>query len=1068
MTTGVRLLRGVFALAALALLMAGIPLALWHLGGPLLPDHLPGIDETAAALRNPADGRFVLGFLVVCGWLFWTHLVVSTAAEIGDQIRSRPRRRGRPFDGRGFRTSRALTGTLIVWLVTMFASPAASSAAVPATTTVSMSFEPTPAAAHLTDLDAGQSVGPEYTVAPRDSLWSIAEKTLGDPLRWRQIYDLNAGRTQSDGGRLDDRSLLHVGWVLRLPFDGAPPPALDGRIRIQPGDTLTRLAEEYLHDARRYPQLYETNVGRPQADGGVLQDPNQIRPGWLLTIPPNDDVASPTPAPSVPAPPAPTPITPPVPSSVPAAATPTVAPPSTTRAPAELPSAAPQPTVTPVPSDLDNSTALPAALAVSSVAAAAFVSGLALWRRRQLRFRGTRRHIALPDAIHAPAEAAAASSARSDDTHLLDLALRSVAAVCEPQDGYPDLTAAWLGSNDVDLLLADPYPPPLPFTAGDDNALWHVTCDDELPIDDRDMAGAANPFPAVAAFGTGDDGTTTLLLDLEHHGAVHVVGDDRAAQDLVRNVVIELALSSWADATQILVVGLESQLTDLPPGRISHFLDLSDALARLEAAREATHQHLDRLSTDSVVEARVHDQLSETWVVTVLVIADPAAIHGAALDALCRDLSTMSRTSTAVLTGGSSSDLPGLQVRVRSDGSVDVPEITDNPLQAVQMSAELALGLVSVIGTTFQPDVAIPASTDPSPWAVEMTIDGSLAPEDTPHTDDQIDDDLESDASLFALAPAADGEIATADPAESEAPASPLLERTLMRTERNDPDLDADLALWHAGEPPTRPLVAILGEPEMRAPGVRPARRVPWLLEVALYLALHPQGVDRDKISTDLWPEGRNIQPPTIRRAIADVRAWAGVDTSTDPPTDFIPAISSSGADRYRMLGHLCDWDLFRRLRKRAQARCAAGRRSDAIDDYVAALGLVRGPVLRPLRDRGYAWLRNPDQHHDSVVPAFIIDTAHELVDLALDGDDLPLARSAAETARLVDPDLTFDRPFTDLMRVAHAEGNLAEMREQADLLLAERGFEVGEDLPPESFAVFDALFPNGLRAPAS
>jgi hypothetical protein len=41
-------------------------------------------------------------------------------------------------------------------------------------------------------------------------------------------------------------------------------------------------------------------------------------------------------------------------------------------------------------------------------------------------------------------------------------------------------------------------------------------------------------------------------------------------------------------------------------------------------------------------------------------------------------------------------------------------------------------------------------------------------------------------------------------------------------------------------------------------------------------------------------------------------------------------------------------------------------------------------------------------------------------------------------------------------------------MREQADLLLAERGFEVGEDLPPESFAVFDALFPNGLRAPAS
>jgi hypothetical protein len=49
-------------------------------------------------------------------------------------------------------------------------------------------------------------------------------------------------------------------------------------------------------------------------------------------------------------------------------------------------------------------------------------------------------------------------------------------------------------------------------------------------------------------------------------------------------------------------------------------------------------------------------------------------------------------------------------------------------------------------------------------------------------------------------------------------------------------------------------------------------------------------------------------------------------------------------------------------------------------------------------------------------------------------------------------------------MRIAHAEGNTGAMRQYAELLLAERDFEIGEDLPPESFAVFHELFPNGLN----
>jgi len=290
----------------------------------------------------------------------------------------------------------------------------------------------------------------------------------------------------------------------------------------------------------------------------------------------------------------------------------------------------------------------------------------------------------------------------------------------------------------------------------------------------------------------------------------------------------------------------------------------------------------------------------------------------------------------------------------------------------------------------------------------------------------------------------------------------PVTERALSRLEREDPGLDEDLAQWHSAATPPRPLVGILGSPLMRAPGGLPASRQSWFLEIAVYLALHPRGVSVDKLATDLWPADRQAKEATVRRALVDVRAWAG-HAPEDPNDFYLPTGTPGVATQYRLTRFLLDWDLFRRLRKRANARAAAGQIDDALADYGAALQLVRGPILRSDREHGYNWLRNPDQYLDSIIPGWIVDTAHELVDLALAHGELETARSAVEASRVVDPELTHDRPLLDLMRIAHAEGNLAEMREHADLLLSERGFEVGEDLPPESFAVFHALFPNGI-----
>ncbi|WP_285690280.1 S8 family serine peptidase [Actinoplanes sp. NBRC 103695] len=53
-----------------------------------------------------------------------------------------------------------------------------------------------------------------------ENLTEIAGRFLGDGARSVEIFNLNSGRKQPDGGRLTDASSLRAGWVLSLPWDG--------------------------------------------------------------------------------------------------------------------------------------------------------------------------------------------------------------------------------------------------------------------------------------------------------------------------------------------------------------------------------------------------------------------------------------------------------------------------------------------------------------------------------------------------------------------------------------------------------------------------------------------------------------------------------------------------------------------------------------------------------------------------------------------------------------------------------------------------------------------------------
>ncbi|MCX6462672.1 MAG: LysM peptidoglycan-binding domain-containing protein [Pseudonocardiales bacterium] len=1199
MNTLGRTVRALAAAAAILGLLVGVPAALWHVAGRLLDGRLllalePG-GSVLEVLTSPDDGTLLIAFLVAVGAIAWLMLAVSLVGELVAVVTRRPTAR---LTLPGLRWSSGIAAALVS--AVLGAGPAVAAPALAADTTLLAATPsdtswtrpgptgPRPAdPAQVVPAPGQDGTGPVHVVERRDSLWRIAETVLGDPLRWREIYDLNAGREQPDGGRLTEASLLTVGWRLELPHDARV------AIRVAPGDTLTGLAAEHLGDPALADRLFDLNSATPQPGGAALTDPDLIRPGWTLSLP------VPTADPPVPA----------APQPPPGRTSPGRAEPEEGRAtdPTTRPAPAPPaPELLPGPTDGENATdgsgetgtpddgatggatadagrtdggsdtvdeapmwAL-AAGGVSALVAGGAAVSLALHRRRQLRHRPPRYRIAVPDDDHGqlewslhhpePADEATRTAARH-----LDLALRCLTAPDQPADALPTgLRTIRLTDTDALVTTTGEEGLPAPFAPTGEAHRWVLDAETPLPLTDAAAAGLCAPYPILVSIGT--DGARTLMIDLEERRLLRLGGDPDRCTALLRHLAAELATSATAEDTEILLVGLDDDLAALNPDQVV-VTDLASALTEIDHRARATRAALVRHHLYSVVDGRRRNLAPDAWLPTVLLVAHSLdADEHALLDAV--DL-TDSAVAVVVLDSGD----PALTVD--PTGVLHLDDVGDGPWTAATLATRAGTRLATLLGTTNAPPEPARPLDHPQPWAAGMDEDGGLSDAAPPHvpyatspggstrlerdddgdetdiamsdgedrsspaiTDDtgrgrgsepddagpddrtapdttrdgdgvgdaegrigrdecgRLDDlDLESETGAGPGSGAGDapepaggrpagvpiprspepaGDAAAADHDEDDrgtdghgaggVAVDPQALRRLAIVDHQDPGLDADLAAWRSGEAPAVPMIAILGEPAVRAPGPPPATRTSWFTEVLVYLSLHPTGVTAQQAAADLWPDGHRISPATIRHAFYGARRWAGRGLGGDASASFVSDMAHDST--YRLRGHLLDWDLFRRLRKRAQARRAAAH-PGAAADYEAALSLIRGPVLTALRPGGYAWLNNHDQRHDLQIPGFLVDTAHELVDLALAGGYTATARRAAERARAVDLDVAFDRPLTDLMRIAHAEDNRSELELYAAVLLDARGFDVPEELAPDSFAVLHELLPHGPRRTA-
>ncbi|MCX5174313.1 LysM peptidoglycan-binding domain-containing protein [Streptomyces virginiae] len=607
--------RGLLSLTVLAALLVGLPILLWWATTIVGP---PGAAALGSLFSTDDSGQVFLLALAVAGWVGWVLFACAVLLEIPAQLRGRAAPQIRGLVGQ--RAAAALVGAVLLALPTTTAL-AAPATAVPAAPPVSASASavPTPMTA-TTPLSADEATRSAYTVRdlrPAESLWSIAEQTLGDGQRWEEIAALNEGRTMTDGSVFRTDHPIQPGWLLTLPTtagtDGTPAqgttpgPRGDTGIEysVRKGDSLTSIAADQLGNADRYTEIFELNRGKALPDGaGTFTDPDLIHPGQRLTLPGTGRPPAAEPPTTAPGPektgsgattkpPATATPTPPAAHAAPGAGTSTPAPLTTAPVPSpHTPGPEASPSGAQHAADLTSRTvginwALVAG--VGTLLAASLAGALGVRRILQQRRRRAGQTIA-QDAEPTRLEQTLAATSEPVGVELLDTVLRTLAHHAAAHNrGLPGLRGAHLSEAEgVTLLLDEPAEALAPFTSGPDPRTW--TLDPQAALmSTEDLQDVQAPYPGLVTLGADDTGL--VLTDLTTCRVLLLEGSPDEVLEVARALALELGTCTWTDYSEILTTGLGTRLAGLlPQGRIRTMPHLPAVAADLGELLLEAHQ----------------------------------------------------------------------------------------------------------------------------------------------------------------------------------------------------------------------------------------------------------------------------------------------------------------------------------------------------------------------------------------------------------------------------------------------------------------------------------------------
>ena len=1122
-----RQIRRLIALVALAAMLIGAPYALYTLGGPLLPDHMPGLAEIWQRLTERDT------FLVIVGFVAWAIFAITVLVEIASRIARRP---GWHLPGLHLPQAAAglLVGMLIAGTIATSATPAiaASMPLLPHPTPVAVATMASPSRAahhgqagmtsHLAaparSAPRAAAAGPTWTVSKGDSLWSIAEKTLGSGRRYHEIEALNQGRIQPDGRTLDSANFLLPGWILQLPAGAHVPAGVgDGptsgaeraghgggshaqseTVIVDPGDTLSQIALDELGDARLYPEIAAANH---------IADPDLIHPGQTIHIPvpeaparigaddPQQSLGTASesggdgqPASSHEADGSTEPEhgqagvgtpgeaaasgvgSPDAQSDVAGGAGVGTAPdsaaatngggsqipdgpssggivPGTTALSSAPDTSASTATVTHSSSGSSQEAQPPTASAseadellsqrnlllagVTTLTAAIAWAGLLLARRRLEQSRRPDQHtLEPPTELEARVEGALRRRAGRSAPERVNRAVRIITPILA-QHGDVGVVGVLIGIDSLELLPAKPTPPPAPFMGS--GTAWTLQLPEATPgaaIDYERLAA----LPALATVGTTADGRIAMI-NLEQIGALHIGGDETRARELANHLIVELSQSPWTDGIHLHLADRPGRLRVLDDDRIQPATDLAGEMRSL-AAQAKTIREL--LGERSITQARTDITYADAWEPHLLVADGDDLPAGETTMALIDQLQVGPPAAAGLITTGRN---PGVvaDVRVAADGGALIPTIF--PDEVITIAAVTDAELAAIIGL-------FAACSESTIDNAGDTRDAELSDESECTEGADMIDTTAIDVDLATNIVMLDGNCVTADLTEPDTIAAddgharnrPVVDVVGARQSISpDEDLDSDLAEWLSPYS-RRPKIAILGSATVVGLGPAPQRPQPRQVEMAVYLALHHQGVTVDRFTDDLWPDGTLPTPGGRRVAISRLRSWLGNDPETGEA--FVPNRESG----YYITDRLLDADLFARLVHRSDRRTHAGDVREALSDLQRALALVRGPILPEAGGHDYAWLAAADRLEDRTLPVAVVDAAHVATDLALAMGDSDAAESAAMVGRSVQPYSLI--PLCDLIRVAQCCGDGETAATWARATLEAADADVPAELP--------------------
>ncbi|MFF5293023.1 BTAD domain-containing putative transcriptional regulator [Paractinoplanes globisporus] len=245
-------------------MLAGTAIALLACGSRLRP-----LDASTASLwlQDPLDPAVAGWTFLSFGWLLWAMFGIGTVACVLAGVRQawRPHRLRLRLPGPVRSLHAALLGVAAVSSVGHTSAPAVAASTAHTGHDPAAPFghhghqSSTHQIIHTKTIELGQQAAPTAVMDPGipawarhapggvhhviegDTLWDIAQRTLGDPRRWHEIFRLNHGHEQANGYALTDPDQLHIGWDLALP---ARINTTQGKTPVSPTDSRPAPAPE--------------------------------------------------------------------------------------------------------------------------------------------------------------------------------------------------------------------------------------------------------------------------------------------------------------------------------------------------------------------------------------------------------------------------------------------------------------------------------------------------------------------------------------------------------------------------------------------------------------------------------------------------------------------------------------------------------------------------------------------------------------------------------------------------------------------------------------------------------